>query len=73
MLNLHRIWMRQTSLDEKQLKTVAERIQSLLDDATAEAKRPQHLDVRERLKAVYDEVKRLVDELSGSPDGSKGG
>ena len=65
--------LRQSSLDDEKLKVVADRIKTLLDNATTEAKRAQQLNLTERLETTYDEKKRLVDELSGFPDGGKDG
>ena len=56
--------VRESSLDDEKLKVVADRLHTLLDDAIAEVKQTQQLNLTERLDAVYDEVKRLVDELS---------
>lgn len=58
--------LRQSSLDESKMRVVAERIKTLLDTATAEIKGTQQLNLKERLEAAYDEVRRLVDELSAS-------
>jgi hypothetical protein len=65
--------LRESSLDDEKMKIVADRINTLLDDTTAEMKRTQQLNIKERLEAAYDEVKRLVDELSGLPDGGRDG
>jgi pyruvate dehydrogenase complex dehydrogenase (E1) component len=65
--------LRQSSLSEEKLNVVADRIKTLLDNATTEVKRTQQLNVREWLEAAYDEVKRLVEELSDFPDGGKDG
>jgi hypothetical protein len=67
------ILLRESLLDDEKLKVVADRIKTLLDPATAELMRTQQLNMKERLKAAYDEVKRLVEELSGSPDRGKDG
>jgi hypothetical protein len=67
------ILLRQASLNDEKLNVVADRIKSLLDDATAEVKRTQPLNLAERLEAAYDEVRRLVNELSGLPDGGQEG
>jgi hypothetical protein len=61
--------LRESSLDDEKLNVVADRIKVLLDSATADMKRTQHLNIKERLEAAYDEVKRLVDQLSEVPDG----
>jgi hypothetical protein len=65
--------LRESSLDDEKMKVVADRINNLLDDATAELKRTQQMNIKERLEAAYDEVKRLVDELLGLSDGGKNG
>jgi hypothetical protein len=57
--------LRQSSLDDKKRKLVADRIKTLLDNITAEVKRTQQVNLTERLEAAYNDVKRLVDELSG--------
>jgi len=41
----------------------------LIDNAKAEMQRTKQLDLSEPLQAAYDEIKRLVDELSGNADG----
>ena len=63
--------VRQASLDDEKKNVVAERIKTLLDDATAEVKRTHQWNFTERLEAAYEDVKRLVDELSHSDDGKK--
>ena len=54
-----------SSLDDEKLNLVADRIKTLLADTTAEVERTKDLNVAGRLEAAYDEVERLVDELSG--------
>lgn len=61
--------LRQPALGDENRTVVAERMKALLDNVTAEMKQAQQLNLAERLEAVYDEVKRLADELSKSPDG----
>ena len=56
--------LRQSSLDNDKLDLVADRIQQLLDDATAEMKRRKDMNLVGRLESAYEEVKRLVEELS---------
>jgi len=56
--------VRQCSLDESKLNVVADRIKTILDSATAEIKATKQLNLKERLEAAYDEVRRLVDEAS---------
>jgi hypothetical protein len=63
--------LRESSLDGEEQNVVADRIKSLLDNATAEVKQTPQLNLRERLEAAYDEVRRLVEDLSGCPDGGK--
>ena len=52
---------------------MGDRIKTLLDVATAEMKETNQLDLAQRLDAAYDEVKRLVDELSALSAGGKDG
>ena len=63
--------LRESSLDDENKKVVADRIKTLLGNVTAEMERTQQLNVAERLQAIYEEAKRLVDELSQSDDGKK--
>ena len=65
--------LRESSLDDEKMKVVGDRINTLLDVATAEIKQHQRLNIKERLDAAYEEVKRLVDELSALPAGGKDG
>jgi len=61
--------LRESSLDDDQKKVVGERINTLIDNAKADMQRTKQLDLSEPLQAAYDEIKRLVDELSGNADG----
>lgn len=63
--------LRQSSLDDEKLKLAADRIKTLLADTTAEMVRMKDFDVEGRLEAAYEEVQRLVDELTGSHDRAK--
>ncbi len=63
--------LRESSLDDEKLKVVADRIKTLLDDATAEMKQSQPLNLAERFEAAYEEAKRLVAELSRSHESGK--
>jgi len=56
--------LRGSSLDEEKVKLVSERVMLLLDHATAEMKRSKDLDLQGRLESVYEQAKRLVDDLS---------
>jgi hypothetical protein len=76
LLGFHKktmLLLRQSSLNDEQQNVVADRIKTLLDNATAEVKRSQSLNVTKRLQRVYEEVRRLVNELSGLPGGGKEG
>jgi len=57
--------VRQSSLNDEQMKVVGERINSLLDNVLAEMESPQQMNLTERLEAVYGEVKKLIEKLSG--------
>jgi hypothetical protein len=63
--------LRESSLDDENKKVVAVRIKTLLDNTTAEMKTTKQPNVAERLDAIFEEAKRLVDELSQSDDGKK--
>jgi hypothetical protein len=57
--------LRQSSLDDDELKLVTGRIETLLEDATAEMKRTKDFsNLAHRLEAAYAQLTRLVDELS---------
>lgn len=56
--------LRQASLDDDNLDLVADRISQLLREATAEVERTKNLDMTGTLESVYEEVKRMVEELS---------
>jgi hypothetical protein len=60
--------LRQSSLDDEKLKVVADRIKTLLDTASAEMNETQQINLTQRLQAVYNEIKLLVNELSVIPD-----
>jgi hypothetical protein len=63
--------VRQSALDDEKLTLVADRINTLLDDISDEVKRTKDWKVAARLEAAYDDVNRLVDELSSSDKGGK--
>ena len=56
--------LRNSGLDDDKMKLVADRICQLLDDATAEMERTKNLDLSGPLESAYEEVKRMVEELS---------
>lgn len=59
--------LRQSHLADEKLDLVAKQLQRLLDETTIELKRTKMFaDVAGRLESVYEELKRLIDELSGS-------
>jgi hypothetical protein len=63
--------LRESSLDDEKQNVVADRIKALFGNVTSEMDRTQQLNVAERLEAIYDEARRLVDELSQTDDGKK--
>ena len=56
--------LRNSGLDDDKIKLVAERIGQLLREATAEMERTKNLDLSGPLVSAYEEVKRMVEELS---------
>ena len=65
--------LRQSSLDEEKLKLVSKRIKQLLEGVTAEIRRSKDPRLQDRLESVYEEVKRLVDDLPSSQGDGKDG
>ena len=61
--------LRKSSLDEEKKKLAVERIGQLMQTVTDEMERSRDCNVVGRLESAYEEVKRLVDELS-NPLGS---
>lgn len=61
--------LKESSLDNEKLNVVANRIKSLLDTATVELRQAQQLNMTERLEMAYEEVKRLVEQLSAGEGG----
>lgn len=61
--------LRNSGLKDDKLKLVSERISQLLANVTAESEHTRNLDLAGPLESAYEEVKRMVDELSGSPPG----
>ena len=64
--------LREANLDDEKSKLAAERIKLLIDGMHDEIKGSKDLNVRERLESVYEEAKRLVDELCRSPNQNGG-
>ena len=60
--------LRGANLDDNDLDTAAERIHLLLGKANDEIERTQDLNIQPRLDAIYEEVRRLVEELSELPN-----
>ena len=56
--------LRNSGLDDGKTKLVADRIGQLLRAATAEMERTKNLDLSGPLVSAYEEVKRMVEELS---------
>ena len=65
--------LRESSLDDEKRKVVANRLNTLLDETTAEINQTQQLKLADRLEAIYEEVRRLVDESAKNSDCGKGG
>ena len=65
--------LRESSLDDEKRKVVADRLNTLLDETTAEINQTQQLKLADRLEAIYEEVRRLVDESAKNSDCGKGG
>jgi hypothetical protein len=63
--------LRESSLNDHQLKIVGDQIKALLEQATADMKATKQMNLTQRLDAAYEEVKRLVDELRQSREDKK--
>ena len=57
--------LRQSSLDEEKLKVAGEAISQMFKKVTAEMKRTGNLNLTGPFEAGYEEIRRLVEELSG--------
>jgi hypothetical protein len=56
--------LRAANLDDGNVRIAGERIHLLIEKATEEIKRTRDLNIQPRLDSMYEEVQRLVDELS---------
>ena len=65
--------LRQSLLDDEKRAIVMDRIKTLLGNASADVKGMRQINLAECLEAAFDEVSRLVDELSSSLDDHKKG
>jgi hypothetical protein len=65
--------LRESDLDDEEVGMVENRIEQLLEEVTANVKRTKDFNLQGPLDSAYEEVKRLVDELSksSSPDGGE--
>ena len=58
--------LRAANLDDEKLDIADERVKSLMSEVTDEIRRTGKFDIQERLESAYEEVERLVAELSHS-------
>ena len=56
--------LREADLDDEKLDIAAERIKLLTDKATDEIRHTKDLDIQGRLDSMYEEVKRMIEELA---------
>jgi len=56
--------LRNSGLEDDKLDLVANRIKQLLADVTAEMQQTKNLNLKEPLESAYEELKRMVAELS---------
>lgn len=56
--------LRAANLDDENERIAGERIHLLMDRATEEIKRTSDVDIQPRLDSLYEELKRMVEELS---------
>jgi hypothetical protein len=59
--------LRAANLDDDKLNIAAERIESLMTEAKEHIEATGDLNIQPRLDSMYEEVKRLMDELSDPP------
>ena len=59
--------LRAANLDDDKLDIAAERLKLLMAKSSDEIKRTPDLTVQRRMDSMFEEAKRLVDELSQSP------
>lgn len=65
------VLLQQSSLDDEKRKIVGDRIKSVVADIRDEIKRTEDLDMSGRLEAAFEEIERLVDELSSGEEGEE--
>lgn len=56
--------LRTANLDDEKVRTVGERLHLLMNETTEHIKRTRDLNIQPRLDSMYEEVKRLVDDLT---------
>ena len=64
--------LRAANLGDEELDIAADRVRLLLAEVTDEIRRTGNFDIQDRLESAYEEVERLVAELSQS-SGHDGG
>jgi hypothetical protein len=64
--------LRAANLDDEKLDVAADRVKQLMSEVTDEIKRTGNFDIQDRLESAYEEIERLVAELSHS-SGHDGG
>lgn len=56
--------LRAANLDDENVRIAGERIHFLIENASKEIERTRDLEIEPRLDSMYEEVQRLVSELS---------
>jgi hypothetical protein len=59
--------LRESDLDDEEVGVVENRIEQLLEEVTTNVKRTKDFNLEGPLESAYEEVQRLVEELSQSP------
>ena len=59
--------LRGANLSDENVKVAGKRLRVLMKETTEHIKRTRDLNLQPRLDSMYEEVKRLVDDLGGAP------
>jgi hypothetical protein len=65
--------LQQLAVDDEGKALANQRVESMINDITADIGRSQDFNLKNRLESVYDEMKRLLDEVATPDEPGEGG